>query len=117
MSNSLHEMEEVFHDLYEGLSEEDLIAHSHHKRLEHWVLWGRNIAVGCAMALFLFSLSHLPGSNLCKAIAYFLGALAYLGEILILTDCFREKVPHHEMFMAYCFGPMYILLGISYLLH
>ena len=37
-------------------------------------------------------------------------------EVLLLTDCFRTRVPHSEMFMAYCFGPMYILLGISYLL-
>lgn len=117
MSNSLHEVEEVIHDLYEGLSEEDLISTSHHKRLEHWILLGRNIAVGLAVLLFLASLFHCPGSSLLKAIAYFLGAFAYLGEILILTDCFQAKVPHHEMFMAYCFGPLYILLGLSYLFH
>ena len=25
-------------------------------------------------------------------------------------------VPHKELFMAFCFGPLYILLGLSYLL-
>ena len=51
-----------------------------------------------------------------KAAAYFLGALAYLGEIVILTDWFSQRVPQREMFMAYCFGPLYLLLGVSYLL-
>ena len=50
------------------------------------------------------------------AIAYFCGAGAYVAEILILTDGFRRKVPQKELFMAYCFGPLYILLGLSYLL-
>ena len=44
------------------------------------------------------------------------GAGAYVAEILILTDGFRRKVPQKELFMAYCFGPLYILLGLSYLL-
>ena len=26
-----------------------------------------------------------------------------------------EAVDHKEMFMAYCFGPLYVLMGISYL--
>ena len=50
------------------------------------------------------------------AAAYFLGAGAYFAEILVLTDGFRRKVPQKELFMAYCFGPLYILLGLSYLL-
>ena len=115
MSNKLHDVEEVIHDVYEGLSEEEIISHSHHQKLEHWILLGRNIAVGFAVILFLLSLLHVPGYNVLKAVAYFLGAAAYFGEILILTDCFTTAVPHREMFMAYCFGPMYILLGLSYL--
>ena len=112
----IHEVEEVIHDVYEGLSEEELISHSHHKKLEHWVLLFRNIAVGAAVLLFVLSLFHLPYGNILKAVAYFLGAVAYFSEIILLTDCFTEKIPHQEMFMAYCFGPMYVLLGISYLL-
>ena len=81
------------------------------------ILLLRNLAVGAAAALFLVSLFHLPCRYLLKAIAYFFGAAAYFCEILLLTDCFTQKVPHREMFMAYCFGPMYILLGISYLFH
>ena len=39
----IHEVEEVIHDVYVGLSEEELISHSHHKRLEHWILILRNL--------------------------------------------------------------------------
>lgn len=116
MEEVIHEVEDVIHDVYEGLSEEELISHSHHKTLEHYILIFRNIAVALAVILFAVSLFHFHGSNVCKGIAYFLGAAAYFSEILLLTDCFSERVPHQEMFMAYCFGPMYILLGLSYLL-
>ena len=113
----LHHAEEAIHDVIEGLSEEEVISHSHHKKLEHVILLIRNIAVGCAVVLFFVSLFDLSFSHTLKAVAYFLGAAAYCGEIVILTDCFSTRVPHREMFMAYCFGPMYILLGLSYLLH
>ena len=116
MEDVIHEVEEVIHDVYEGLSEEELISHSHHKTAEHYILILRNVAVALAVVLFAVSLAHVEGSNILKAIADFLGAVAYFSEILLLTDCFSEKVPHQEMFMAYCFGPMYILLGLSYLL-
>ena len=112
----IHEVEEVIHDVYEGLSEEELISHSHHQKLEHWVLLFRNIAVGVAVVLFILSMTHLHGSNVFKSVAYFLGAAAYFSDIVVLTDCFTAKIPHQEMFMAYCFGPMYVLLGISYLM-
>ena len=115
---SVHHVEEVIvHEVEEVLFEPELIEHSHHKKLEKVFLWIRNVAVLGAVVLFVISLFHLPVSNLLKAIAYFCGAVAYICEIVLLTDCFTEKVPHNEMFMAYCFGPLYILLGVSYLLH
>lgn len=116
MGDVIHEVEEVLHDVYEGLAEEELISHSHHKTMERLVLLIRNIAVGIAVVLFLLSLTPLHGSHIFKSVAYFLGAAAYFAEIVLLTDCFTEKIPHQEMFMAYCFGPMYVLLGISYLI-
>ena len=112
----IHEAGEVLHDVLEGLSEEEIISHSTHKKLEHIVLWFRNIAVALAVILFVLSLFHLSLSHTLKGIAYFLGASAYFSEFILLTDCFTKRVPHQEMFMAYCFGPMYILLGLSYLL-
>ena len=112
----IHHAEDAIHDVLEGLSEEELISHSTHQKAEHVILLLRNIAVGVAVVLFLVSLFHVPFRHTLKAVAYFLGAGAYCAEILILTDCFSSRVPHREMFMAYCFGPMYILLGLSYLL-
>lgn len=112
----LHEAGEVIQDVLEGLSEDEIISHSEHKQFEHSVLLFRNIAVGLAVLLFLVSMFHLPFSHVLKAIAYFLGAAAYFSEFILLTDCFTKRVPHQEMFMAYCFGPLYILLGLSYLM-
>lgn len=112
---AFHEAGEMIHDVLEGLSEEEVISHSPHPHFEHWVLLFRNISVALAVILFILSFIHVPGENLFKGIAYFLGAAAYFSEFLLLTDCFTKRVPHREMFMAYCFGPMYILLGLSYL--
>jgi len=121
MSDVFHEVEEVVEDVIHEFAdamhdEEESVAHSHHPKLEHWILLGRNISVSIAVVLFAISLFHIPFASLLKGIAYFLGAAAYFGEILLMTDCFSQNVPHQEMFMAYCFGPMYILLGLSYLL-
>ena len=113
---AFHHAEDAIHDVLEGLSEEEVISHSSHKKAEHIALLVRNIAVGCAVVLFLLSLYHFSFRYTLKAIAYFLGSAGYCAEIVILTDCFTTRVPHREMFMAYCFGPMYILLGLSYLL-
>ncbi|MGM9618491.1 MAG: hypothetical protein ACI3W8_01440 [Oscillospiraceae bacterium] len=97
------------------LGEEDLLSHSHHQKLERFFLMLRNIAAGAAVLLFLLSFILPVSVHHLKAVAYFCGAAAYLFEIAILTDCFTTRVSPNEMFMAYCFGPMYVLLGISYL--
>ena len=78
-------------------------------RREHVMLVARNLLAGAAAVL-------ADIHKLLRAAAYFLGAGAYFAEILVLTDGFRQKVPQKELFMAYCFGPLYILLGLSYLL-
>lgn len=111
----IHNAEDVLHDVLEGLSEEEILAHSKHRRAERFLLLGRNIAVAVAMLFFTVSLFSVPCSHYLKATAYFLGAIAYFQEIVLLTDFFSKQVPHQEMFMAYCFGPMYVLLGLSYL--
>ena len=77
---------------------------SRHRRRLHGRCCAAIPAVALAALLFILSLIHVPGSSVLKAAAYFLGALAYLGEIVILTDWFSQRVPHREMFMAYCFG-------------
>lgn len=108
---------EAIEEVKELLCEDDILASSRHKRLERVFLYLRNGFAALATALFLASLLHMPYRNLFKGIAYFFGAGAYFCEIVLLTDCFSHAVPHREAFMAYCFGPMYILLGISYLVH
>ena len=113
MPKLLHELKEAAR---EALCERDLLRGSRHQKVEHVVLLIRNLAAGTAFLLFLASLLHAPAEALLKGIAYFFGAAAYFCEIALLTDCFTAKVPHKELFMAYCFGPLYILLGLSYLL-
>lgn len=84
--------------------------------VEHVMLLARNIAVGVAAALFLASFLLPEIHKALRAIAYFCGAGAYFAEILVVTDGLTRKVPKRELFMAFCFGPLYILLGLSYLL-
>lgn len=73
------------------------------------------------IAAFLFFVSVLPehiigsaGVTL-RAIAYFMGAVAYFAELLMLTHGFKKKIPFHEMYMPYVFGILYVLLCINYL--
>lgn len=95
--------------------EEDVISESAHKHLDRIFLWLRNISVLIALLLFLSSLLPVTFPHLHRGVAYMFGAGAYFFEILLVTDAFRKKLPAAEMFMAYCFGPLYILLGLSYL--
>ena len=74
----------------------------------------RNIFVFCTAVLFLLSL--VLHAHMLRGIAYILGACAYFSELLMLTDGFRRPVPRREAFMALCFGPLYVLMGIVYLL-
>jgi len=116
MSNLFEEIRETVEETFQ---EEELIAQSEHPKLEHGVLYIRNGAVLIAMVLFAIAILPilLPYTSILMAVGYFFGAAAYVAEILMLTDFFRVKVPNSEMFMAVCFGPMYILMGINYILH
>ena len=44
-----------------------------------------------------------------------IGATEYIEQIMVLTDCFKVKIPHNELFMPYCFGPLYLIMGVGYL--
>ena len=96
--------------------DEELPENAQHRKLDHVFLYVRNVMAGVAALLFLASFVLLQIHKLLRAIAYFCGAAAYLLEILVMTDCLRKQVPRKELFMAFCFGPLYILLGLSYLL-
>ena len=74
----------------------------------------RNAAVLLAAVLFLLSLAsaRCPGF---RAGGYLFGAAAYVCEIIVLTDGFKVKLPHAELFMPYCFGLLYLIMGVSQL--
>lgn len=82
----------------------------------HVGLFLRNAFVVVATILFLISIFIGHSSGVLKFIAYLCGAAAYFCEYLHLTQFFRHKPPHNEVFMVYCFAPLYFLLGLSYLL-
>ncbi len=95
----------------------DELIHSTHRKLDYAMLLARNLLVAIAAVLFISSFFFEEIYNVLKAIAYFCGAGAYVFELLLLTDCFKTKVPHKEMFMVYCLGPLYLLMGLNYILH
>ncbi len=106
--------ENLKHTLDITIPDKDDLPHGLHPKIDYVLLVLRNSFVIIAVILFLiYIFSHL---TTLKAIAYFCGAAAYLFEFLAVTDCFQTKVPHTEMFMIYCFGPLYLLLGLSYIL-
>lgn len=78
------------------------------------ILCVRNALVVFAVTMFL--LSFAGRGEALRAIGYISGALAYVCEILVLTDCFKIKIPHNDLFMPYCFGPLYLIMGIGYLM-
>ena len=83
---------------------------------KHIYLNLRNIFAVIAFIIFMASLFAGELAHHMRGIAYFFGAAAYFCEILELTDGFHKKVPFPELLMAVLFAPMYIILGISYLL-
>ena len=109
-----HLLEEIKHVVDATIPDMEELTHGLHPKIDYALLVLRNIFVAAAVVLFLLSIFfHL---NILKAVAYFSGAAAYIFECLAVTDCFQTKVPHTEMFMVYCFGPLYILLGLNYIL-
>lgn len=95
----------------------DELTHGTHPKIAYVLLYIRNILIAIAAVLFIVSFFLNENHNIIKAVAYFCGAVAYLFELLLLTDCFKTKVPHTEMFMVYCLGPLYLIMGLNYILH
>jgi hypothetical protein len=112
MSNLL---ENIKHTVDATIPDKEELTHGLHPKIDYIFLILRNVFVGAAAVLFLVSFFFRGAYNILKGIGYFCGALAYVFECLAVTDCFQTKVPHTEMFMVYCFGPLYILMGLGYL--
>lgn len=110
-------IEQVKHTIDVTSPDADELIHGSHRKLDYLMLLCRNLMVGVAALLFITSFFLDEWYHILKAIAYFSGAVAYLLELLLLTDCFKTKVPHKEMFMVYCLGPLYILMGFNYIFH
>ena len=86
-------MDKAFKKLKNALKatipDRDVLTHEEHPKLDYAMLLVRNNLVGAA---------------------------AYVFECLLLTDCFKTKVPYKEMFMVYCLGPLYLIMGLGYIL-
>ena len=108
-------VDQIKHTIDATIPEKEELPHGIHPKLDYALLVLRNVFVGAAALLFLLSFVFLDVYHLFKAVAYFFGAAAYLFECLAVTDCFQTKVPHTEMFMVYCFGPLYLMMGFSYI--
>lgn len=111
-----HVLKHLERDIEELFDDEEFIEHAQHPILNEIIIWARNLGVLIAVVLFLISIFNHHLTKL-RAIAYFFGAACYFLEIVEMTNYFREKPHLKEMFMVYCFGPLYILMGISYLLY
>lgn len=111
-----HLMEQIKHTVDATIPDKEELTHGLHPKIDYALLILRNIFVGTAVIFFLLSFFFHGSYNILKAIGYFCGAGAYIFECLAVTDCFQTKVPHTEMFMVYCFGPLYILMGLGYIL-
>ncbi len=98
------------------IPEKNEIRKMKHATADYIMLIIRNILVSVSVILFLITFFIHGESNVIKAVAYFAGAGAYLLECLAITDFFRKKVENKEMFMIYCFGPLYVLMGIDYII-
>lgn len=110
-------LEQVKHTVDVTTPDIDELIHNTHRKLDYVMLVCRNLLVAVAAVLFIASFFIDNIYHILKAVGYFCGAGAYVFELLLLTDCFKIKVPHHEMFMVYCLGPLYLLMGLNYILH
>ena len=108
-------IEEIKHVVDYTIPEKEEIQQLHNPKVGYMLILLRNILSVFAVVLFVISLFADGLHSVFKSVGYFCGAGAYVFECLAATDCFKTKVPHTEMFMIYCFGPLYVLLGFSYI--
>jgi hypothetical protein len=66
----------------------------------------------CLIVSFFLHGHHL----LIRGIGYCFGAVAYFSELLEITEGFQQKRYLDDLFMAVCFGMLYIMLAVSYIL-
>jgi hypothetical protein len=108
-------IEQIKHTVDATIPDKEELTHGLHPKIDYALLILRNLFVFVAAILFMTSFFIKDAYSTLKAIGYFFGAGAYLFECLAVTDCFQTKIPHTEMFMVYCFGPLYLLMGLGYI--
>lgn len=106
-------IEQIIHTVDATIPDKDELTHKDHPKLDHAMLIIRNCLVGVAVILFVLSFFFDDAHYILRAVGYFCGVGAYVFECLLLTNCFKVKVPHREMFMVYCLGPLYLLLELE----
>ena len=108
-------LEQIKHTVDATIPDKEELTHGLHPKIDYVLLVLRNLFVGLAVIFFISAFFVGEIYTIFKAVGYFCGAAAYVFECLAVTDCFGTKVPHTEMFMVYCFGPLYILMGLGYI--
>ena len=108
-------LDEIKHTVDATIPDKEELTQGVHPKVDYLFLVLRNVFVVIAMLCFIVSFFVHEFEHIMRAIGYFAGAGAYVCECLAITDCFQKKVPHTEMFMVYCFGPLYILMGFGYI--
>ena len=107
--------ERIKHTVDATIPDKEELTHGLHPKIDYIFLVLRNFFVALAALFFVISFFFHGAYGVLKGLGYFSGAAAYVFECLAVTDCFQTKVPHAEMFMVYCFGPLYILMGLGYI--
>ena len=76
----------------------------------------RNIFAGLTAICFIASFFLHERQLLIRGIGYCFGVFAYFSELLELTEGFNRKKHLDDLFMAICFGGLYIFMAISYIM-
>ncbi len=94
--------------------EEDLLVGKGKSTPAQIALRFRNAMVLLAAILFLlsFASNRYP---ILRAVGYLFGAIAYICEIMVLTDCFKVKIPQTQRSMPYRWAPLPHYMGVRYL--
>ena len=73
----------------------------------------RNVFVTLTAICFITSFFLHEQHLLLRGIGYCFGAVAYFAELLEMTEVFHRKKYMDDLFMAVCFGVLYLALAVS----
>ena len=76
----------------------------------------RNLFAAFTAICFISSFIMLQRQLLVRGIGYCFGFVAYFAEVLELTEGFNRKKHIDDLFMAICFGGLYVFMAVSYII-